>query len=98
MSVICKRELFGKAAKYADAKNALRYWFKIATAAEWHNLEDIRRDFPPTDMVDSLAIFNIKGTHYRLIVRIAFAPRRVYIKELLTHSEYSKGAWKKWLP
>ena len=95
MKVICKRELFGKAAKYADAKNALQYWFKVATAAEWHNLEDIRRDFRATDMVDSLAIFNIKGTHYRLIVRIAFA---LYIKEFLTHSEYSKGAWKEWLP
>jgi mRNA interferase HigB len=45
-----------------------------------------------------LAIFNIKGNHYRLIVRMAFAYRRVYIKEFLTHAQYTKGAWKKWLP
>ena len=48
-------------------------------------------------MVGMLAIFNIKGNRYRLIVRVAFQYRRVYIKEFLTHSEYTKGAWKKWL-
>jgi mRNA-degrading endonuclease HigB of HigAB toxin-antitoxin module len=30
-------------------------------------------------------------------VRMAFQYRRVYIKEFLTHAEYTKGAWKKWL-
>jgi mRNA interferase HigB len=48
-------------------------------------------------MVGVLAVFNIKGNHYRLIVRMAFPYRRVYIKEFLTHAEYTKGAWKKWL-
>jgi mRNA interferase HigB len=96
--VICKRELFKKASKYAGAKSALQYWFKVATAAEWRNLEDILLDFPAADMVESLAVFNIKGNQYRLIVRFVFASQRVYIKEFLTHAESSKGAWKKWLP
>lgn len=49
-------------------------------------------------MVDNLAIFNIKGDRYRLIVRMVFTYQRIYIKEFLTHAEYDKGAWKKWLP
>ena len=48
-------------------------------------------------MVGDLAIFNIRGGNYRLIVRMVFASKRVYIKELLTHAEYNKGGWKKWL-
>ena len=98
MNVISKRNLFEKAAKHPDAKTAIQDWFDVASAAEWQSLEDIRQTYPATDMVGMLAIFNIKGNHYRLIVRMAFANRRVYIKEFLTHAEYTKGAWKKWLP
>jgi mRNA interferase HigB len=45
----------------------------------------------------ALAVFNIKGNHYRLIVRVEFPRQRLFIKEFLTHAEYNKGAWKKWL-
>jgi len=47
-------------------------------------------------MVGDLAIF-IRSNHYRLIVRIEFRYQRVYIKEFLTHAEYDKRRWKKWL-
>jgi len=53
---------------------------------------------PATDMVGVLAIFNIRGNRYRLIVRMSFRRQRMYIKEFLTHAEYDKGTWKKWLP
>jgi putative transcriptional regulator len=44
-----------------------------------------------------LAIFNIGGNKYRLIVRLVFRSQRIYIKEFLTHAEYDKERWKKWL-
>jgi len=97
LNVISKRGLFERAAKFADARSALQVWFDAAVEAEWSNLEDIRRSFPATDMVGDLAIFNIRGNHYRLIVRMVFSYKRIYIKEFLTHAEYDKGGWKKWL-
>jgi len=48
-------------------------------------------------VVGDLAIFNIRSNRYRLIVRIVFQYQRIYIKEVLTHAEYDKGRWKKWL-
>jgi mRNA interferase HigB len=48
-------------------------------------------------MVGPLAIFNIRGNNYRLIVRAVFARQKIYIKEFLTHAEYDKELWKKWL-
>ncbi|NQT59187.1 MAG: type II toxin-antitoxin system HigB family toxin [Bacteroidetes bacterium] len=33
--------------------------------------------------------FNIKGNSYRLIVRISWG-KTIFIKELLTHAEYTK--------
>ncbi len=98
MNVISKRCLFEKAAKHPDAKVALQYWFDVARQADWSCLEDIRQTYPATDMVGVLAIFNIRGNRYRLVVRMSFRRRRIYIKEFLTHAEYDKGTWKKWLP
>ncbi len=48
-------------------------------------------------MVGPLAIFNIKGTSYRLIVRMVYRVQKIYVKEFLTHAEYGKDRWKKWL-
>ena len=97
MNVISKRELFEKASRYPDAIVAIQDWFDVAHAAQWDSLEEIRKTYRDTDMVGPLAIFNIKGNHYRLIVRVAFPYRRIYVQEFLTHAQYTKGGWKKWL-
>jgi mRNA interferase HigB len=95
--VISKRRLFGLASKFADARSALQVWMESAREARWSSLADVRESFPAADMLGKLAIFNIKGNHYRLIVRIEFRAQRIYVREFLTHAEYDKGAWKKWL-
>jgi mRNA interferase HigB len=95
--VISKRCFFERANSFRDARTALQVWTETARAATWKSLDDVRKSHPATDMVEKLAIFNIKGNHYRLIVRMEFRSQRIYIKEFLTHAEYDKGAWKKWL-
>ena len=102
LRVISKRGLFERAAKFADARSALQVWFDTAVEAEWKNLVDVRKSFPATDMIGDLAIFNIplfniRGNKYRLIVRMVFQYSRIYVKEFLTHAEYDKGGWKRWV-
>ena len=97
MNVISKGGLFEKASKYPDARSALQVWFDTATSADWKNLKDVREAYPATDLVGDLAIFNIRGNNYRLIVRMAWRYKRIYVKEFLTHAEYDRGRWKKWL-
>lgn len=47
--------------------------------------------FPSTDYVgNDLYVFNIQGNKYRLIARITFRVRTVYIKFIGTHAEYDK--------
>ncbi len=41
-----------------------------------------------------LIVFNIGGNKYRLIASIHFNRGKVYIRRVLTHSEYDKGDWK----
>lgn len=39
-------------------------------------------------------VFNIKGNAYRLITEINYQTGRVFLRYVLTHAEYSKGAWR----
>lgn len=51
----------------------------------------MRKTFGSADAVgNDLYVFNIKGNHYRLIARIIFKVRTVYIKFIGTHAEYDK--------
>jgi mRNA interferase HigB len=97
LNVISKTGLFERVDRHADARSAIQVWFNAAVEAEWNSLEEIRRTFPATDMVGQLAIFDIRGNTYRLIGRMVFRYKRIYIKEFLTHAEYEKEGWKKWL-
>jgi mRNA interferase HigB len=97
VNVISKCGLFERTAKFADARSALQVWFDTAVEAGWTNIEDVRKSFPATDITGDLAIFNIRGNKYRLIVRMVFQYKRIHVKEFLTHAEYDKGRWKKWL-
>jgi mRNA interferase HigB len=51
--------------------------------------------FPHADAVEGFTIFNIKGNRYRLITKIDYENRIVYVRELSTHADYSKGRWRR---
>ncbi|WP_226952617.1 type II toxin-antitoxin system HigB family toxin [Mesopusillimonas faecipullorum] len=54
-----------------------------------------RQQFGSVDRVGDLYVFDIGGNKYRLIAFLHAAHQLVYIKHVLTHSEYDKGDWKK---
>ena len=70
-------------------------WHKIASAASWNNLVEVRQVYPHADFVDPYTVFNIKGNAYRLIVKVEYRWQMIFIKHLLTHAEYDKGDWKR---
>jgi mRNA interferase HigB len=73
----------------------LNVWYKVAKAAEWTSLADVRKTYPSADFVDPYTVFNIKGNHCRLITKIEYRWGLVFIKHVLTHAQYDKGDWKK---
>jgi len=80
--------------KHADAETSLRFWLKATKSALWKSLSDVRKTFGSADVYNALTIFNIGGNKYRLIVEINYGIKIVYVQEVLTHAEYSKGDWK----
>ena len=89
---------WGKARKfYKEYKNAeapLKAWKKATLEANWTDFNSVKMTFNTVDWVDGLLIFDIKGNDYRLVSVCVFEKGRLYIKEIMTHEEYSKGAWK----
>ena len=93
MHVISHRKLkeFYESPGMEDSKVALERWYDITEKAIWHNLAEIKEDFPATDYVGNQHyVFNIKGNHYRLIVVVKFTIGRVFIRFVGTYTDYDK--------
>jgi mRNA interferase HigB len=94
LHIISRKKLLEAVEKHRDLGEPLDVWYRIAKKAEWKNLMDVRHVFPAADAVAKFTVFNIKGNAYRLITEINFQTRRVFLRHVLTHAEYSKGGWK----
>lgn len=74
-----------------DAEQPLRAWFKEAEKADWTGPADIKRRYASASFLnDNRVVFNIGGNKYRLIVRIMYRSRTVYIRFIGTHAEYDR--------
>ncbi len=77
--------------KHNDAEQALKAWFNEVEKANWDNAHKIKIDYPSASILkDNRICFNIKGNHYRLIVKINFKFRVVYVRFIGTHKQYDK--------
>ena len=62
---------------------------------EWKTPADVRRTFNAADFVGDLTVFDVGGNKYRVIAFVHYRRRAVFIKHVLTHQKYEKGAWKR---
>mgnify|MGYP001167031830 FL=1 len=77
--------------EHRDAKEPILAWYRHALAADWRTSADIKRDFRSASILkDGRVVFNIAGNKYRLIVWINYPYRVIYIRFIVTHSEYDK--------
>jgi mRNA interferase HigB len=71
------------------------HWANAVEAVDWRTPGDVRGMFSTADFVADLTMFNIGGHKYRVIAFVHYRRRAVSIKDILTHREYDKGAWKR---
>ena len=91
MRVIAKKILREFWAKHNDCEDQLKSWYKEAEEANWQIPNDIKKEYPTASfLADNRVVFNIKGNHYRLIVKINYAFSIVFIRFVGTHAEYDK--------
>ena len=77
--------------KHADSEQQLEAWYQEAEKATWKNTNELKAEYPSASILeDNRICFNIKGNHYRLIVRINFTHQMMWIRFIGTHAEYDK--------
>ncbi len=91
MRVIAKKILREFWKKQTDSEEQLKTWYKEASKAIWASPNDIKSEYPKASILKSgRVVFNICGNKYRLIVRINYPRRWVFIKFIGTHVDYDK--------
>src|ERR1700680_5302592 len=80
--------------EHPDGKANLEAWYAVVRKADWKTPVELKQVYPNADLVGRRTVFNIAGNKYRLIARVNYVSQTVFVLQLLTHSDYDKGAWK----
>jgi mRNA interferase HigB len=85
------RQFWERDRRYADAQRALEDWHAQVSRADWATPVDVKAHYGDASILKgSRVVFNISGNKYRLIVKINYPYRVVYIRFVGTHAEYDK--------
>jgi len=93
MRIISKKRLkdFYEHASYSDSRGALEAWHKEVSKLAWNNPNEIKLMYRSASIIgDEKVVFNIAGHKYRLIVKINYYAKIVFIKFIGTHKQYDK--------
>ena len=86
MRIIAKKTLREFWKLHKDAEQPLRSWYEIVRKENW-----IKSQFRNASIVgNDRVVFNIKGNSYRLVVRVDFNWKVMFIRFIGTHNEYDK--------
>lgn len=91
MHVVSLKKLREFWQQHAASEQALRAWYREACKASWKSFSEIKACHRSADCLPgNRVVFDIKGNHYRLIVKIHYNSGRVFVRFVGTHAEYSK--------
>jgi len=94
MHIITRKRLNDFVVLYPEVKTALQHWYRIVKSNNFNSFNEVKTLFPHADQVGKLTVFNIAGNKVRLITAIHYNSHKIYIRSVLTHSEYDKNKWK----
>ncbi|HEY9686554.1 MAG TPA: type II toxin-antitoxin system HigB family toxin [Coleofasciculaceae cyanobacterium] len=95
MRIISRRPIDDFKAKHTDSLEALEHWYATLKKGRFTNFVALKETFGNSvDVVDKGFVFDICNNKYRLAASIHFNAQTVYIREIMTHAEYSKNKWK----
>lgn len=76
---------------HPDCEQQLKSWYQETAKAKWNGPKQIKVAYPTASfLAENRVVFNIKGNHYRLIVKINFDYQLMWIRFIGTHAEYDK--------
>ncbi len=93
MHVISKKALVAFWSKHPTAKAPLEAWHRIAETSSFKSFVEVKHTFNAADYVAPYTVFDVGGNNFRVIAVIHYNRQKLYIRDVLTHSEYDR--WSK---
>ncbi|MFC2156521.1 type II toxin-antitoxin system HigB family toxin [Acidobacteriota bacterium] len=76
---------------HKETEEPLKAWYYEVKKADWVKSLDIKEKYGSASILkNNRVVFNIKGNKYRLVVKIQYEMKIVYIKFIGTHQEYDR--------
>ena len=97
MHVISKRPFVNAARAYPNQRGALDDVYRRIKRGRFSSPEEMRRVFPSLDNFrykKKWWVIDIAGNQLRMIAFIQFTQNRLYMKHILTHTEYDRLCWR----
>lgn len=77
--------------QHADSEVPLRAWYHEARHADWDSPAAVKAKYGSASFIGgNRVVFNIKGNSYRLVVKVNYPLRVVYIRFIGTHAAYDR--------
>lgn len=91
MRIIAKRTLREFSERHPDAEEPLLAWYREVEQEDWDTPAKVKAKYRNASIVgDNRVVFNIKGNDYRVVVKINYPFRIVYIRFVGTHAAYDR--------
>ena len=91
MRIISKKILRDFWEIHPDSEQQLKAWYQETSKAEWTNPNNLKAEYPSASfLANNRVVFNIKGNHYRLIVKINYDYQIIWIRFIGSHAAYDK--------
>jgi mRNA interferase HigB len=92
MRIISKRtlrEFWEKHPRGPEARTPLQVWYSTVEAKDWATPADVKGTYGDASILaGNRVVFNIAGNKFRLVVRINYPYRVVYVRFVGTHDQY----------
>jgi mRNA interferase HigB len=89
MRVISRGPIVDFGAKHPPAVIPLNDWYSKILQATCSNFSELKEVYRTCDYIgDDRYVFNIGGNNYRLVAIIKFKNKCLYVRGVLTHTEY----------
>ncbi len=89
MHIISRAALRAFWERHPAAKSLMVSWHAVVEEATFTDFASVRNTFNTADMAAGYVVFNVNKN--RIVVDIHYNTERVYIRHVLTHTEYE--AW-----
>jgi mRNA interferase HigB len=89
--IISKRALREFWERHSESEQTLLSWYREVEKADWTTPAHVMERYPNASIVGpDRVVFRIRNNEYRIVVRIFYPGRMLYIRFVGTHREYDR--------